>query len=97
MERNNWFKQAINRCKAQTPKVFRKVQYIAGALSAVIIAINAEYTNMGFDIPEWITSAMPYAIGFSTGLVALSQFTQSYGSDGKPVYKHEDYEMEGSY
>lgn len=96
MERNNWFKQAINRCKAQTPKVFRRVQYIAGALSAVMIAISTEYSTMGFELPNWWNNVMPYVIGFSTGLVALSQFTQSYGSDGKPVYKHEDYE-EGSY
>jgi len=72
MEKDNWIKQAINRCKAETPKVFRKVQYIAGALSAVAIAINAECINMGVVLPEWWTSVTPYIIGFSTGLVALS-------------------------
>ena len=91
-----WIKQAINRCKAKTPKVFRKVQYIAGAMSATVIAINSEYANIGFELPQWWNQITPYIIGFSTGLVALSQFTQTYGSDGKPVYKHEDYE-EGSY
>ena len=90
MEKDNWIKQAINRCKAETPKVFRKVQYIAGALSAVAIAINAECINMGVVLPEWWTSVTPYIIGFSTGLVALSQFTQRYDAEGKPVYKTQE-------
>lgn len=84
-----WIKQAIKRCKAKTPKVFRKVQYVAGAMSAVMIAVSAESSEI---LPDWWISSMPYVIGFSTGLVALSQFTQTYGSDGKPVYKNEDYD-----
>lgn len=84
-----WIKQAINRCKAQTPKVFRKVQYVAGAVSAVMIAVHAESSEV---LPDWWIASMPYVIGFSSGLVALSQFTQSYDSNGKPIYKHEDYE-----
>lgn len=81
-----WIKQAINRCKAKTPKVFRKVQYIAGAMSAVMIAVSAESSEI---LPDWWISSMPYVIGFSTGLVALSQFTQSYDSNGEPIYKDE--------
>ena len=81
-----WFKQAINRCKAKTPKVFRKVQYIAGAISAVMIAVSAE---SGEILPSWWIASMPYVIGFSTGLVALSQFTQSYNSNGEPIYRDE--------
>lgn len=84
----NWIKQAIARFKAQTPKVFRKVQYIAGAISAVMIAVHAESSEV---LPEWWIVAMPYVVGFSSGLVALSQFTQSYDSNGKPIYKTEDY------
>ena len=81
-----WIKQAINRCKAQTPRVFRKVQYVAGAISAVMIAVSAESSEI---LPDWWISSMPYVIGFSTGLVALSQFTQSYDSNGEPIYKDE--------
>ena len=81
-----WIKQAINRCKAKTPKVFRKVQYIAGAISTVMIAVSAESSEI---LPDWWISSMPYVIGFSTGLVALSQFTQSYDSNGEPIYKDE--------
>lgn len=81
-----WIKQAINRCKAKTPKVFRKVQYVAGAMSAVMIAVSAESSEI---LPDWWISSMPYVIGFSTGLVALSQFTQSYDSNGEPIYKDE--------
>lgn len=90
MGKGNWIKQAINRCKAETPRVFRKVQYVAGALSAVAIAINAECMNMGVVLPEWWSSIIPYVIGFSTGLVALSQFTQRYDAEGKPVYKTQE-------
>ena len=82
-----WIKQAIDRCKAQTPKVFRKVQYIAGAISAVMVAVNTESMEYAIDMPDWWSASIPYAIGFSTGLVALSQFTQSYDSDGNPIYK----------
>lgn len=81
-----WIKQAINRCKAKTPKVFRKVQYVAGAISTVMIAVSAESSEI---LPDWWISSMPYVIGFSTGLVALSQFTQSYDSNGEPIYKDE--------
>lgn len=84
--RYTWIKEAIARCKAQTPKVFRKVQYVAGAISATMIAINAEYMNYDFVLPDWWMSSMPYAIGFSTGLVALSQFTQRYDSNGNPIH-----------
>ena len=90
MGKDNWIKQAINRCKAETPRVFRKVQYVAGALSAAAIAINAECMNMGVVLPEWWNSLIPYAIGFSTGLVALSQFTQRYDTEGKPIYKTQE-------
>lgn len=90
MGKDNWIKQAINRCKAETPRVFRKVQYVAGALSAVAIAINAECINMGVVLPDWWSSIIPYIIGFSAGLVALSQFTQRYDSEGKPIYKAQE-------
>lgn len=84
-----WIKQAINRCKAKTPKVFRKVQYIAGALSAAMIAMNTEFASYAITLPDWWTSSIKYVIGFSAGLVALSQFTQSYDSNGEPIYKDE--------
>lgn len=84
-----WIKQAIARCKAQTPKVFRKVQYIAGATSAVMVAVNTQYMQFDIIMPAWWDSSVPYVIGFSTGLVALSQFTQRYDSDGNPIYKEE--------
>ena len=80
-----WIKQAICRFKAQTPKVFKKVQYIAGAASAVMIAVNAECINYDITLPDWWSSSIPYVIGFSAGLVALSQFTQSYDSNGQPI------------
>lgn len=79
------FKDAISRFKAQTPKVFRKVQYIAGAIGAAAIAINAEQAQYGFVMPDWWNLYSPYTIGFSSGLVALSQFTQRYDSNGKPI------------
>ena len=85
----NWIKQFINRCKAQTPKVFRKVQYVAGAMSAIMVTINTQFIEYGFTLPQWWNATAPYVIGFSAGLVALSQFTQSYDSNGNPIYKHE--------
>ena len=90
MGKSNWIKQAYYRCKAQTPKVFRRVQYIAGALSATAIAINAECMSNSIAMPEWGNVSIPYVIGFSTGLVALSQFTQRYDAEGKPVYKTQE-------
>lgn len=85
-----WIKQAINRFRAQTPKVFRKVQYIAGAISAVMIAVSAEFANNGTALPSWWSESIPYVIGFSTGLIALSQFTQSYDSNGQPIHNQNE-------
>lgn len=84
-----WFKQAINRCKAQTPKVFRKVQYVAGIVGTVVVAVNAEFVEYGASLPDWWGTSLPYIVGFSTGLVTLSQFTQSYDSNGEPIYKEQ--------
>lgn len=85
----NWIKQFINRCKAKTPKVFRKVQYVAGAMSAVMVAVNSHAMEYALELPSWWNAVAPYVIGFSAGLVALSQFTQSYDSNGNPIYKEE--------
>lgn len=85
----NWIKQFINRCKAKTPKVFRKVQYVAGAMSAVMVAVNSHAMEYALELPFWWNAVAPYVIGFSAGLVALSQFTQSYDSNGNPIYKEE--------
>ena len=90
MEISKWIKQAVARFKAKTPQVFRKVQYIAGAASAVMIAVNTECINYDIALPSWWSSSIPYVIGFSTGLVALSQFTQSYDSKGNPIHKEEE-------
>jgi hypothetical protein len=83
----NWIKQFINRCKAKTPKIFRKVQYVAGAISATMIAVNSQAMEYAIELPSWWNKIIPYVIGFSAGLVALSQFTQSYDSNGNPIYK----------
>ena len=90
MEISKWIKQAIARCKAKTPKVFRKVQYTAGAASAVIIAIYTQLNNYDIVLPDWFSDSAPYIIGFSTGLVTLSQFTQKYDSNGQPMYGEEE-------
>ena len=71
----NWIKQFINRCKAKTPKIFRKVQYVAGAMSAAMIAVNSQAMEYAIELPSWWNKIIPYVIGFSAGLVALSQFT----------------------
>ena len=86
----NWIKQFIDRCKAQTPRVFRKVQYIAGAMSAMMIAVNSQAMEYAMQLPSWWNASAPYIIWFSAGLVALSQFTQSYDSNGNPIYKSEN-------
>lgn len=85
MKYTKWIKDAISRFRAQTPKVFRKVQYIAGAIGAVAVAINTEQIEYGFTMPDWWNIYSPYTIGFSSGLVALSQFTQKYDSNGQPI------------
>ena len=46
----NWIKQFIDRCKAQTPRVFRKVQYVAGAISAAMIAVNSQAMEYAIDL-----------------------------------------------
>ena len=90
MEKFKWIKQAIARFKAKTPEVFRKVQYVAGAISAVAIAVNTEQAEYGFILPTWWNATTPYIIGFSSGLVALSQFTQKYDSNGNPIHNEEE-------
>ena len=58
----NWIKQFIDRCKAQTPKVFRKVQYVAGAMSAMMIAVNSQAMEYAIELPSWWNALSPYSL-----------------------------------
>lgn len=80
-----WFGEAKARWKAQTPRVFRKVQWVCAFVSTVALGINSACMMAGAVMPDWWIAAYPYLIGASAALLAGYQFTRCYGNDGKPI------------
>ncbi len=82
-----WYNQAKARWKAQTPRVFRRVQWVCAFISAVAIGINKACNEAGAVLPDWWVEIYPYLVSASAALVAGYQFTQTYDKNGKPVVK----------
>lgn len=71
------------RFNAETPRVFKKTQLIAGSISIIAIAINTACVNASAVLPTWWITIFPYLVGFGAGLTALAQFTKTNSSENK--------------
>ena len=75
------FRHAIERWKANTPKFFRNIIYIAIIISTSAIGIQTTLTATGSVVPHWWEEAYPYLIGIGAGMSSVAKLTREYGDD----------------
>ncbi len=66
-------RQLYDRFTAATPRFWRTVQQVAGALLAAVVALQAA----GAGVPPWLLPHLPTAFTVLTTVVAVAQFTCS--------------------
>ena len=75
----------INRWKAESPKIFRRVMQWSIGITGAIVAAYTAMVTAGVDIPDWMQSLYPYAVGFGGGVAFLAKFTKIDNSKDEEI------------
>lgn len=84
---NKWIGKAVDRWRAQTPLLFKRIIKIALSISAIALGINGALEMGHADIPIWWSVVYPYLIGVPAGMSVIAKFTQEYDENGNPKRK----------
>jgi hypothetical protein len=80
----------IQRWMNKMPTFFRNIFWLCSLISGMALATNTAMTAAGAVPPEWWSDIFPYLVGIPAGMAFAAKFSQTYGTDGKPV-SYEDY------
>lgn len=78
-------KEVEHRWRNAMPKFFRIIFWVCSLISGTAIAINSAIIAGGGTAHEWWQEIYPYLIGIPAGMAFACKFTQTYGTDGKPI------------
>lgn len=73
------------RWKNRMPKFFRVIFWVCSLVSGTALAVNTAIQAGGGVPHEWWTEVYPYLLGVPAGMAFAAKFSQSYGSDGRPL------------
>ena len=76
MEWNKIIGKLVDRWRAETPLIYKRVQASAASLSAIAIAVNTACVSAGAALPEWWVKMFPYLVGIGAAITAIAQFTK---------------------
>ena len=82
----------VDRWRAKTPKIFKRIIQVALAISGMAIAINAAMATANATAPAWWDIVYPYVVGVPAGMASVAKLTQKYDKDGNPVYEDNNIE-----
>lgn len=66
----------IDRWKAESPKLFKRMTRTTLAISGAAVAIHVAVIASGATEPEWWCSAYPYIVGIPAGMAFVSKLTR---------------------
>lgn len=76
------FRHTIERWKANTPKFFKNIIYIAIIISTSAIGIQTTLLSTNSVIPHWWEEVYPYLIGIGAGMSSVAKLTREYDHEG---------------
>lgn len=79
----NWFREAIQRWKAETPRFFKKIVWVGGSISTIAVAAHTAMTVAGAIEPYWWQTAYPYLVAIPAVMAAVAKLARADSAENK--------------